>query len=158
MMVAEQTSRQESGAVVAVAACRDTVAVATARSISLLRLEGAADVRELRRCASPGGSVVAVAVERRGDFLAVACNSRGDDRLLAVYDFSRRRLPNCERGPRRSEAVEDALAPRRGRSMNGRRAGASPTTMIDPWRTGGALRRQWVELPFPDDVTLVPET
>ena len=48
--------------VVAVAACRDTVAVATARSISLLRLEGAADVRELRRCASPGGSVVAVAV------------------------------------------------------------------------------------------------
>ena len=99
MMVAEQTSRREAGAVVAVAACRDTVAVATARSISLLRLEGAADVRELRRCASPGGSVVAVAVERRGDFLAVACNSKGDDRLLAVYDFSQSEAPKLRARP-----------------------------------------------------------
>ena len=150
MMVAEQTSRQESGAVVAVAACRDTVAVATARSISLLRLEGAADVRELRRCASPGGSVVAVAVERRGDFLAVACNSRGDDRLLAVYDFGAvGGAQIASAAPRQSEAVEDAACTSTWTVMNGRRAGASPTTMIDPWRTGGTRPTSGSSCPFP---------
>ena len=155
MMVAEQTSRQESGAVVAVAACRDTVAVATARSISLLRLEGAADVRELRRCASPGGSVVAVAVERRGDFLAVACNSRGDDRLLAVYDFSQSEAPKLRARPqgnqRRSktrlhlDVDGHEWAARWCESYNDDRPVAHRWDAAD----------EWVELPFPDDVTLV---
>ena len=155
MMVAEQTSRQESGAVVAVAACRDTVAVATARSISLLRLEGAADVRELRRCASPGGSVVAVAVERRGDFLAVACNSRGDDRLLAVYDFSQSEAPKLRARPqgnqRRSktrlhlDVDGNEWSARWCESYNDDRPVAHRWDSAD----------EWVELPFPDDITLV---
>ena len=111
MMVAEQTSRQESGAVVAVAACRDTVAVATARSISLLR-EGAADVRGAAVRVA-GGSVVAVAVERRGDFLS--CRVQFSGRRPAAGGLRLRSgSRSCEQGPKAIRGDEDAAAPRRG--------------------------------------------
>ena len=112
-------------------------------------------MRELRRCASPGGSVVAVAVERRGDFLAVACNSRGDDRLLAVYDFSQSEAPKLRARPqgnqRRSktrlhlDVDGNEWAARWCESYNDDRPVAHRWDSAD----------EWVELPFPDDITLV---
>ena len=113
MMVAEQ-SRQES-APSSPSPPAATRSPSPARSISLLRLEGAADVRELRRCASPGGSVVAVAVERRGDF---GCRVQFSGRRPAAggLRLARRGSQIASAAPRQSEAVEDAAAPRRGRS------------------------------------------
>ena len=89
-------------------------------------LEGAADVRELRRCASP--AVLCGCRRRaRGDSLAVACNSRGDDRLLAV-DFGASEAPKLRRGPKAIKGGRRRAAPT-WTVMNGRRAGASPTTI-----------------------------
>ena len=97
----------------------------------------------------------AVAVERRGDFLAVACNSRGDDRLLAVYDFGASEAPKLRARPqgnqRRSktrlhlDVDGNEWAARWCESYNDDRPVAHRWDSAD----------EWVELPFPDDVTLV---
>jgi len=99
--------------------------------------------------------VVAVAVERRGEFLAVACNSRGDDRLLAVYDFAASEAPKLRARPqgnqRRSktrlhlDVDGQEWAARWCESYNDDRP------VAHRWDAADA----WVELPFPDDVTLV---
>ena len=158
MMVSEQTSRQESAAVVHVAACRETVAVATARSVAILRLEGAdMAITELRRVASPGGSIAACAIERHDRLvgsdvvLAVACHSKSDDRLLAVYDFAvtdtpvlRARPQGCEgRSKTRLhlDVEDDRWAARWCESYHGH------APIANKWTS----QNEWVHLPFPNE-------
>ena len=67
---------------------RGLVATATARTVSVAAV-GAAGVREVRRAATPGKQVVAVAVAGAGDRICLAVVCRADsghtEPLLAVY-------------------------------------------------------------------------